>query len=181
MSRLDESNWKPFKNLMDATAEQYKTQPMGVAGLRLMFNALSKYPFEAVANAVARHITDPDGGRWFPTSAHLIRQLRGTAEEQATLAWEKVKRAIGTSPMRFDDPVIHYAIERMGGWGRLQWIPRTSLQEECEKFIRWYIRGRKFANWSNVKPELSEGGYLNLVGNSAITHSTVAMIGHDDG
>lgn len=177
---MEKTDFNAFKELMDATAEQYRTGSMGIAGLTLMFNALAKYPFQKIANAVARHIVDPDGGRFFPTTAHIIRQLKGTPEEQASIAWEKVKKAIGTGVIKFDDPVIHYAIERMGGWGRLQWIPRSSLGDEGEKFIRWYMRGCKFASWSNVKPQLTEGGYLNLIGNSALPHNVIPLIGNGE-
>lgn len=61
--------------------------------------------FEAALN---RHVRDPEGGRWLPKPADVIRQLRGNSGDAALLAWGEVM-----------------SVAKAGGWG-YEKLPQAS-------------------------------------------------------
>lgn len=87
---------------------------------RLWWQALKPYPIEAVQQAFAQHICNPDVGQYLPKPADIIRVLTGSSEERALRAWSDVDCAVRTRgpyvSVVFDDPLTHAVIAAMGGW-----------------------------------------------------------------
>lgn len=111
-----------FVDMLTAVAAVYGrdvTPPL----IDLYWQALLPYDIAAVRQAFDRHVKNPDSGQFMPKPADLIRMLGGTTADSAMQAWAKVERAIrrvgGHESVVFDDPVIHRAIDDMGGWPKL--------------------------------------------------------------
>ena len=63
-----------FTKLLAATMDVYG-RPITTAFVDIFFSALTPYDMPTVRNALSRHIQDPDGGRFAPKPADLIRQI----------------------------------------------------------------------------------------------------------
>ena len=118
-----------------------------------LFTFLSEYPFDVVKCAVINHCME---NKFFPMLADIVRQIQGTVEERAAMAWALVLKAKKKYRLRksisFSNPATHFAIEKMGGWEHLY----TYLIDEAEDFKAktfetYYRIGEKVATWQNVK------------------------------
>jgi len=63
-----------FTQLLAATMAIYDKQ-ITSGFVDVFFSALGNYPLEVVREALNRHVQDPDGGRFAPKPADLIRQV----------------------------------------------------------------------------------------------------------
>jgi hypothetical protein len=88
--------------------------------LGVWWAALEQFDFEAVADAISRHLTNPDAGQFLPKPADVVKLLSGSTQDAAIVAWTKALRAVqraGTYvSVAFDDPLIHRVLDDMGGW-----------------------------------------------------------------
>lgn len=66
-----------FTQLLAATMSVYDKQ-ITTAFVDVFFSALGSYSLELVREALSRHVQDPDGGRFAPKPADLIRQIVAT-------------------------------------------------------------------------------------------------------
>lgn len=91
--------------------------------IAMVFNALASYSIEDVRRGLSAHMSNPDSGQYAPKPADVIKHISGNSQSASGEAWAKVDRAIRcVGPWRsvvFDDPKIHAAIERLGGWQRV--------------------------------------------------------------
>ena len=78
---------------------------------------LSKYPLELIEK-VADRLSDDCA--LMPSWSEFVKAIEGDPSEKSLRAWTsafQAMRDIGTwESVRFDDPAIHHAISRMGGW-----------------------------------------------------------------
>ncbi len=152
---MEQRDWKPFCALMEATAESLGAKPRSEAGLLIIFEALRPYPFEAVRAAVGKHLVSAEG-KFFPTAAHIVQQIRGTEAERAELAWRRVVSAVSRrgcyDSVRFPEPAYHFAIRELGGWERLVSMVDAMTDREIEffgqKFAKLYAAGERCASWT---------------------------------
>lgn len=128
----------------------------------IYFSALAPYDLAAVRVALDRHVKNPDSGQYMPKPADLIRMLGGTTADSAMAAWAKVERAIrrvgGGSDVVFDDPVIHRAIEDMGGWVKLCGVLEVDLPFRAKEFQNYY-RGYAMRRELPEFPRILSGTY----------------------
>lgn len=94
----------------------------------IYFDALSACEIDDIEKAIAKAIYSL---KFFPKVAELREFIEGptkpaptaTPAELATIAWGKVQRAISSigsyRSVAFDDPVIHLAIQDLGGWPKV--------------------------------------------------------------
>lgn len=91
--------------------------------IALYWSLLEQHQVEVVVAAIERHMADPDVGMFMPKPADIIRQIAGTSDSRAMLAWSKVERAVrcvgSYQTVAFDDWRIHAVVRDMGGWIRL--------------------------------------------------------------
>lgn len=95
--------------------------------MQFAFELLRDLTLEQVTFAAAKHSSGQNGNasRFCPNAADLRLALFGTPEQQACVAWSKVRAAMhshGSSySVRFDTPAAHFALEAVGGWTGLCW------------------------------------------------------------
>lgn len=112
-------DFERFAGLMLILGEYYGRE-VSRAMIALYFQVLARFSFQAIEQAVLFHLQNPDGGRFFPKVADLVRRIEGSAEDKALSAWAKVDQALCTvgpyASVDFGDPLIHRVIVEMGGW-----------------------------------------------------------------
>jgi len=111
-----------FAKLMAAIGTLHgKDLPPAV--IEIYWQSLKRFSWLDLQHALQAHINNPDGGQFMPKPADIIRQLEGSGAAKAAHAWVKVDKAINQigsyTSVVFDDPIIHAAIEYMGGWVKL--------------------------------------------------------------
>ena len=130
-----------FSELLTGALEVYsqKTSPLVI---NIWWNALENFEFKVVESAFAAHIVDPDVGQFAPKPANIIRNIEGSRETRAMIAWAKVHKAIrsvgGGSTVCFDDRFIHATIGDMGGWPRLCKVEEGEMPFKAREFEKRY-------------------------------------------
>ena len=117
---MKQDEYKDFEELMKAAAGAIGRPAPEAGALMLSFDALRKYRFEQVREAVMAHLAGPDG-RYMPTPSHIVERIEGKPDDRAALAWALVERVLmsnaGTrESVRFPTPEYHWAIVQLGGW-----------------------------------------------------------------
>lgn len=139
-----------FAKILAATAEVYNS-PISEAATLLYWNVLKVYEMEAVNNAFGKHLNDPDEGSFMPKPANIVKWIEGGGNDRSSLAWAKVLNAISdhghVHSVRFDDRLIHKAIEDMGGWPLLCSYDYETMEFKRNEFVRLY-------NAYRVKPPM---------------------------
>ncbi len=142
--------FKEFCAVMAAAAETLNQPKLTMLGHRTAFAVLQEYPLEAVKAAIHRHLRESP---FMPKPADVVRYVEGTADDRGAMAWGHVVRAIRQhghyESVRFDDPAIHYAIDRMGGWRKLCGMLEDELPFREKDFREHYRRGEQ-ATWRDV-------------------------------
>ncbi len=131
---MNDNNRVEFQEVWTATYAMYR-QRVSDSMLDLAFGALAPYSIEDVRKGITAHIRNPDTGQFPPKPADVIKHVSGNSQSAGGEAWAKVDRAIrcvgNYRSVVFDDPKIHAAIERLGGW------QKVSMTDEKEyPFLR---------------------------------------------
>ena len=126
---MQASERAPFAQLITDVLAYYR-QDASRFVLDLWWNACQPFELSQIRQAMQRHATDAEHGRFAPRVADVVRILAGTAAERAALAWGKTLEAMGSvgayTDVVFDDPAIHAAVQDLGGWPK---VCRTDLSE----------------------------------------------------
>jgi hypothetical protein len=176
---MDSRGKKEFAALLLTTLEIYgKPEPSEVA-LKMWYAMLKRYDISRIKEAFKHHI---ETSRFPPTPADIINRIEGSEDSKALRAWAAVTRAIrehsSYESVKFDDPAIHWAIEKLGGWIYLC----TILDTRNERFVmsdfsKLYTSVRGKVDWDMVQPYLvgkiemdnrSTGHTVDMLGNSTI-------------
>lgn len=135
-----------FLRVLNTVGAMYRVE-LSPDIVELWWNVLADYDFEAVKQALTKHLRNPDSGQFMPKPADVIRNLSGTTQDAALLAWAKVHRAVrlsgSWSDVVFDDPIIHAVVQDMGGWIRICEIREDEVGfrgKEFENRYRGYAR-----------------------------------------
>jgi hypothetical protein len=132
-----------FSELLTLVAETYG-RDFPRARMKLWWRLLEDYDLADVQAAVMAHLRDPDGGRFMPTPAHIIRHLEPADRDRALLAWAEVRGKLTDSrSARSDDPAIEAAVRDLGGWVHLGALPERDLPWRERDFIERYELHRR--------------------------------------
>ena len=75
---MDGADKKQFKEMFDGLSDYYQSKErLSKMALQIYFGALDKYDFEQITQAVSAHISNADGGKFFPKAGDIIRHLEG--------------------------------------------------------------------------------------------------------
>jgi hypothetical protein len=86
--------------------------------IRIWTDALAGISIATLEEAFARHLRDPDAGRFIPKPADILRQIKGSNEDAALVAWGDVlSSARAGGGFRGDVcPATREAVAAMGGF-----------------------------------------------------------------
>lgn len=122
-------------------------QAVSSFALSVWWEACRSFEYEAVQRALSRHAMDPERGMFAPKPADVVRQVQGTPTDRAARAWsitlDAASRVGAYTDVVFDDPIIHAAIEDMGGWVALCRTDTDRLSYLQHRFTEAY---RAYAN-----------------------------------
>lgn len=131
-----------FIQMLHNLCEMYGKPRMSDEVAMLHFGALQDYSLEDVRKGFFAALRNPDSGQFMPRPADVIRELSGSSDTRAALAWAKVYEAIcrvGHMPsVAFDDAIIHAVIADMGGWVKLALVGNDELPFRERDFLRLY-------------------------------------------
>lgn len=83
--------------------------------IRVWSDAVGDFAIADLEQAFSRHLKDPEAGKWLPKPADIIRQLKGTADEAALIAWGQVLEAVrNRQPLPINGP-MEEALRSLGG------------------------------------------------------------------
>ena len=153
---MQDTDYAEFCELMQFATETTQAKPMSQGALELYFGLLLPYSITDVTKAISSHLRQSS---FMPRPADIIKSIDGTPEERASLAWAKTLKAIadvGTyQSVIFDDPYIHYAVGRMGGWIQMGKIEEDQLRFVARDFERYYQEASHLRlSWNS--PELQK-------------------------
>lgn len=113
----------------------------------IYWESLQTFDLVAIKQAFKVHISNPNGGQFFPKPADLIKII-SKQENLAQTAWLKLEYAVIQAgiyrSVKFDDPLIHATIAAMGGWTKIcsgskkdwRWL-MYEFQQKYEKLINY--------------------------------------------
>lgn len=131
-----------FIQMLHNLCEMYGKPRMSDEVAMLHFGALQDYSLEDVRKGFFAALRNPDSGQFMPRPADVIRELSGSSDTRAAMAWAKVRHAIervGHMPsVVFDDAVIHAVVADMGGWVQLSLVTYDELPFRERDFLRFY-------------------------------------------
>ncbi len=143
---MNQSDQARFAALLTDVLAFYGQAVSGFA-LSVWWEACKGFEYEAVQRALSRHATDPERGMFAPKPADVVRQVQGTPTDRAARAWsvtlDAASRVGAYTDVVFDDPIIHAAIEDMGGWVALCRTDTDRLSYLQHRFTEAY---RAYAN-----------------------------------
>lgn len=151
-----------FIQMLHNLCEMYGKPRMSDEVAMLHFGALQDYSLEDVRKGFFAALRNPDSGQFMPRPADVIRELSGSSDTRAALAWAKVREAIcrvGHMPsIAFDDAIIHAVIADMGGWVKLALITNDELPFRERDFLRIYrgYIGRPLGDYPRYLPGMAE-------------------------
>ena len=116
---MKQAEYPKFLELMNGVGEYYG-KAISDTLLDIYLDGLKQYDYQDLSRAIKLHLSNPDGGQFFPKIADITRHIGGGNQDKALVAWSKVDKAVRTvgshRSIVFDDPVIHAVIQDMGGW-----------------------------------------------------------------
>lgn len=117
---MQDTDKAAFAALICGVAEYY-SKTLSKPVIRLYWEGLKQYDYQAVEKAIWDHTQSPDDkGKFMPKIADVAQYFQGRTQDQAQVAWAKVDaavRKVGTyRDVVFDDGIIHRVISDMGGW-----------------------------------------------------------------
>ncbi len=151
-----------FIQMLHNLCEMYGKPRMSDEVAMLHFGALQDYSLEDVRKGFFAALRNPDSGQFMPRPADVIRELSGSGDTRAAVAWAKVREAIcrvGHMPsIAFDDAIIHAVIADMGGWVKLALITNDELPFRERDFLRIYrgYIGRSLGDYPRYLPGMAE-------------------------
>lgn len=138
---MNTSDAKAFDEIWSDAMRVYGRQ-IETRTTMMVFNALIRFSLEEVKTALSRHMTNPDTGQYPPKPADIVRLIRGSSQTGSGEAWAKVDYAIRCvghyRSVVFDDPKIHAAIIRLGGWIRVAQTPGKEFPFLRNEFLTLY-------------------------------------------
>lgn len=128
--------------------------------VRVWTEAMRPFDFAAIAEALNRHLMNPDTGQFLPKPSDVVKVLQGSTQDSALVAWSKVDSTIrhkGTYvSVVFDDPIIHRVIIEMGGWVQIGGKSEDDWPFVRNEFVNRY-RGYKTRGLSGEYPAIFIG------------------------
>ena len=138
---MSPNDFQQFRDLLDGVYDFYGKRPNNFHR-DIWWQAMQAYDYAAVADAMNRHLMNPDTGQFLPKPADIVKMIRGTTTDSALVALAKVEESIRKvgpyDSVAFDDPLINRVIQDMGGWIKLCEV--AVLNEQQATLLLTYMR-----------------------------------------
>lgn len=149
------ADYPEFVKCLGLCYELVSAQKPTPEAVKFFFALVQEFDLSDVKAALQSHAKNSP---YAPKPSDIAECLRGTVDDRAMLAWNAVKTAMtrrcSSDSVRFDDPVIHWAIDRMGGWTALFATLEYERVAFERSFVSLYRQGARVATWGNVPPYL---------------------------
>lgn len=112
--------------------------------LSVWWGACKGMELPVIRNAFTAYAMDPSRGHFAPKPADLIRAVRGSSEERATLAWSDLigqVRSVGSYGSPTLDASMRAGLDAIGGWHALCRSEEKSLSFLQRQFAEAYAHG----------------------------------------
>ena len=140
-NNMTDHDKEEFAEIWSATYNLYSKQ-ITVHTLAIVYETLSRFDIKQIRTALTKHIQSPETGQFCPKPADVIKQIEGNSGGRATNAWSEVLYAIhhvgAWSSIKFEDHLIHYVIEKIGGWISICKLKESELAFKQKEFINHY-------------------------------------------
>lgn len=138
---MTQSDFPAFSGILAGVAELYGHKLSDMQGA-LWFSAVSGYTLDQVQAALLKHTKDPEGGKFMPKPADVVRIIDGLPGDRAELAWSRVAAAlechgVGVS-VHLQDGIAAQALLDMGGWIKLGRTLTKDMPFVQKEFCRRY-------------------------------------------
>lgn len=147
---MQSNDFKPFMAMLAVVADTYGQPRLNEGAVKLYFKVLSDYSLDDISAAVLEHLRQSP---FMPKPCDIISKIDGNIVDKAIKAWYKVLKAISEygiyESIRFDDPVIHFCIDRMGGWEKVCGMTENELPFREKDFCELYKLGKN-VGWDHV-------------------------------
>lgn len=138
---MNTNDMEAFDQIWTEAHEVYGRKPEPRV-VYMVFQALISFPLQDIERALCRHLTNPDTGQYPPKPADIVRLIQGSSQTTSGEAWAKVDRAIrcvgNYRTVVFDDPKIHAAIDRLGGWQKISMTDEKEYPFLRNNFLKLY-------------------------------------------
>lgn len=138
---MNTNDMEAFDQIWTEAHEVYGRKPEPRV-VYMVFQALISFPLQDIERALCRHLTNPDTGQYPPKPADIVRLIHGSSQTTSGEAWAKVDRAIrcvgNYRTVVFDDPKIHAAIDRLGGWQKISMTDEKEYPFLRNNFLKLY-------------------------------------------
>lgn len=138
---MTENDRLPFYERM-AVAFGFYGRDVSKSMLEVWFETMRPFDLPAVADALNRHVTNPDNGQFPPKPADLVRLIGGGTQDGALVAWSAVQKAVREQgcyrTINFQDPIINAVVTDMGGWISFGMIEQDELPFKAREFENRY-------------------------------------------
>lgn len=156
---MNQSDYLQFVEIWTQACDLYG-KPASDGAVNLAFAALDGYDIGDIRTALTAHVRDPDGGRFAPKPADVIRHIDGDPQSKALSAWSKAIDAIAKAgpwnSVCFDDPIIHAVIADMGGW-----VMFCEMTDEESKY-KIHEFQKRYQGYMNRHPETFPGKLIGM-------------------
>jgi hypothetical protein len=116
---MTNEDFEKFHTLLSDVYAFYR-QDISAFAARVWTEAMRPFDFKAVADAINRHLMNPDSGQFMPKPADVVKMLQGSTQDSALVAWTAVDRKVRHvgpyASVTFDDSLIAHVLRDMGGW-----------------------------------------------------------------
>jgi hypothetical protein len=159
-----DSDVKKFATLLTSLGELY-SKPMSEILIEIYWQVLKKYSLQEIKTAVRACVTEESDGRFMPKPADIIRHINNQGRQKALDAWGKVENAIRQvgrySTVAFDDQLIHFVIQKMGGWVNLCSQKICQMPATSNTFVQEYTACLN--NFPAIIPPYVSGLFLDEI------------------
>lgn len=160
---MTDGNMREFVALLAETASVFGTPRPSSMVVNVYFRTLRDFDIAQVRQALSDHIRT---NRFFPRPCELVEQIAGTAEDRARKAWQEVLETLerdgSYASVRFSNPLIHWALVRMGGWPHMGTMNGRDEPFREKDFIHWYGKAERLGlTWAEVPARLAGRIELN--------------------
>jgi hypothetical protein len=145
---MKSEDYNKFKSVIAGMCEVYDKVPSEVL-IQVFWEDFKEITIDDFSKAVSSHRKDPDQGMFFPKTANLMKQLHGTAKQQARsiegkaeLAWAEIIAHLKTwgpyQTYKSKDGVSLAAFQAVGGMSKLSTADYEAIVWIKKEFISMY-------------------------------------------